>query len=118
MWVGGGTAVFTAVGGGTILVGGGTAMLGGGTEVSVGRGRAAAFVAGRTAGALAAAGVADGATSAAGADERATAVGTGSEGGGTSYFLLAAYCAYWCLRCGYTVAVAIVDCPVGGGTAT
>lgn len=100
--------MFTAVGGGTKFVGGGTARLGGGTEVS---GRAVAPVAGRTVGGL----VAAEATS---ATTGATAVGTESEGGGTSYFLLAAYCAYWCLRCGYTVAVAIVDCPVGGGTAT
>lgn len=109
-------AVFTAVGGGTMFVGGGTARLGGGTEVS---GRVVPFVAGRTEGGLVAAGTAEapaaGATS---ATTGATAVGTGSEGGGTSYFLLAAYCAYWCRRWGYTVADAMVDCPVGGGTAT
>lgn len=112
--------MFTAVGGGTKFVGGGTARLGGGTEVS---GRAVVLVAGRTEGGLVAAEAAevlaaDATSAATGATGRATAVGTGSEGGGTSYFLLAAYCAYWCLRCGYTVAVAIVDCPVGGGTAT
>lgn len=112
--------MFTAVGGGTKFVGGGTARLGGGTDVS---GRAVALVAGRTEGGLVAAEaaevlVADATSAATGATGRATAVATGSEGGGTSYFLLAAYCAYWCLRCGYTVAVAIVDCPVGGGTAT
>lgn len=109
----------TAVCASTLLGGGtdaseGTAIFGGGTDVSVGRGTAV-FVDGRaTAGAemadtpLCPDNDGDDATAAAAAAAPlresadrtgpvATA-GTESDGGGTSYFFLAAYCAYWCLK--------------------
>lgn len=109
---GGGTAVFTGggtvifVGGGTaVLVGGGTAILGGGTEMSVARG-APTFADGRAteladdaAEAPVAAGICATAVGKMLAGGSAVATGgTGSDGGGTSYFFLAAYCAYWCRR--------------------
>lgn len=107
VFVGGTIVVCTAalLGGGT-AASEGTAIFGGGTDVSVGRGTVA-FVDGR---ATADAEVADtpvspdAAAAAALVRESVDRVGTvatagtESDGGGTSYFFLAAYCAYWCLK--------------------
>lgn len=83
---GGGTAIFTATllsEGIAVLASEGAAMLGGGTDVV-----ADAPVTG------------DAAPIRQSADEVGTVATAGpeSDGGGTSYFLLAAYCAYWCLK--------------------
>lgn len=111
-FAGGGTAIFTATllsAGIAVLATDGAAMLGGGTDVSAGRatatvvdGRAIvdAAMADDVTGAPVTADTAAAAPIRQSADEVDT-VGTAgpeSDGGGTSYFFLAAYCAYWCLK--------------------